>query len=131
MKKLIFIAIAILFFIPAALTADQGELKPQANCPVMGHKIDKSSYLDYEGQRVYFCCDGCKEKFLKEPEKYFKKFQDEGVLLESVQTKCPVMGGDINKEVFIDYNGRRIYFCCAGCEETFLKEPEKYLKKIK
>jgi len=46
------------------------------------------------------------------------------------QTKCPVMGGQINKDIYVDYNGRRIYFCCAGCPETFLKDPEKYLKNL-
>ena len=40
------------------------------------------------------------------------------------QEVCPVMGGKINKEVYIDYHGKRIYFCCAGCEETFLKDPQ-------
>ncbi|MBN2037439.1 MAG: efflux RND transporter periplasmic adaptor subunit [Chitinispirillaceae bacterium] len=47
------------------------------------------------------------------------------------QKTCPVMGGEINKEIFVDYKGRRIYFCCAGCNATFLKDPEKYLKVLK
>ena len=46
------------------------------------------------------------------------------------QTKCPVMGGDINKEYFVEYQGKKVYFCCPGCEEPFLKEPEKYLDKL-
>ena len=47
------------------------------------------------------------------------------------QKNCPVMGGEINKELYVDYMGKRIYFCCTGCPETFKKEPEKYLKKLK
>jgi Cu(I)/Ag(I) efflux system membrane fusion protein len=47
------------------------------------------------------------------------------------QTHCPVMGGEINKELFTDYNGMRIYFCCPGCEDEFLKDPQTYLDKIK
>lgn len=47
------------------------------------------------------------------------------------QTKCPVMGGDINKEVFTDYKGYRVYFCCAGCDKKFEAEPKKYLEKLK
>lgn len=47
------------------------------------------------------------------------------------QTKCPVMGGDISKKSFLDHKGKRIYFCCPGCDKTFLKDPEKYLKKMK
>ncbi len=47
------------------------------------------------------------------------------------QTLCPIMGGEINKEVFTDYNGMRIYFCCGGCDGTFMEDPEKYLKQMK
>jgi Cu(I)/Ag(I) efflux system membrane fusion protein len=47
------------------------------------------------------------------------------------QTHCPVMGGEINKEVFTDYNGMRIYFCCAGCDAEFKADPEKYLQQMK
>lgn len=47
------------------------------------------------------------------------------------QTECPVMGGAITKELYVDYKGERIYFCCAGCPETFKKDPEKYMKKLK
>jgi YHS domain-containing protein len=131
MKKLIIMAIAILFLLPGIVFSAEKELKPQTTCPVLGDKIDKNVYLDYEGQRIYFCCAGCKDTFLKDPEKYFKKIEDDGVLLESVQKKCPVMGDKIDKKEYIDYKGRRVYFCCAGCKEKFNKEPEKYLKNIK
>ncbi|MBF0300130.1 MAG: YHS domain-containing protein [Oligoflexia bacterium] len=48
-----------------------------------------------------------------------------------MQTKCPVLEGTIDKKLFVDYKGKRIYFCCAGCEKDFNKDPEKYLKKMK
>ena len=48
----------------------------------------------------------------------------------TTQTKCPVLGGDINKEVYADYKGKRIYFCCSGCDTEFKKDPEKYMKKM-
>ena len=46
------------------------------------------------------------------------------------QTHCPVMGRVINKEVFIEYKGKKVYFCCPGCEDSFNKEPEKYVHKL-
>jgi YHS domain-containing protein len=46
------------------------------------------------------------------------------------QGKCPVLGGKINDKVFTDYQGNRIYFCCAACIDEFKKDPEKYLKKM-
>ncbi len=44
------------------------------------------------------------------------------------QTTCPVRGDPINKDVYVDYKGKRVYFCCAGCPNVFNKDPEKYLK---
>ena len=46
------------------------------------------------------------------------------------QEKCPVMGGIINKEVYADYNGKRVYFCCPACIAPFNKEPAKYIKQL-
>ena len=47
------------------------------------------------------------------------------------QTVCPVLGGNIDKNVYADYQGRRIYFCCKGCDAEFKKNPEKYMQKMK
>jgi len=49
----------------------------------------------------------------------------------SVQTICPVMGGEINKNIYSDYKGFRIYHCCSACPGEFKKNPEKYMKKLK
>jgi Cu(I)/Ag(I) efflux system membrane fusion protein len=46
------------------------------------------------------------------------------------QKLCPVMGGKINKEQFTVYKGKKVYFCCPGCEPEFLKNPEKYIDKL-
>ena len=56
-------------------------LKPQETCPVMGGKVDKSICTIYKGRCVYFCCQMCPEKFKKDPEKYVKKLEAEGVSL--------------------------------------------------
>jgi len=47
------------------------------------------------------------------------------------QATCPVLGGNINKDVYVDYKGQRVYFCCAACIPEFQKDPEKYLEKLK
>ena len=49
---------------------------------------------------------------------------------ETEQTICPVMGGTINKDLYTEYKGKKVYFCCPGCKETFEKDPEKYLSKL-
>lgn len=46
------------------------------------------------------------------------------------QTLCPVMGGPINKKLYVDYDGKRIYVCCKGCIATVKKDPAKYVKQL-
>ncbi len=46
------------------------------------------------------------------------------------QTLCPVMNKPINKELFIEYEGQKVYFCCPGCVDTFKKDPAKYVKDL-
>jgi xanthine dehydrogenase accessory factor len=44
--------------------------------PVCGVPVDIKNpkhVIDYRGERVYFCCDGCKLKFEADPEKYMEK----------------------------------------------------------
>lgn len=43
------------------------------------------------------------------------------------QTVCPIMGGSIDRSIYADANGKRVYFCCNGCPATFKKDPAKYI----
>ncbi|MBM4284212.1 MAG: YHS domain-containing protein [Deltaproteobacteria bacterium] len=72
----------------APLSAADPKGKPQTTCPVLGGNIDKNVYVDYQGYRIYFCCTGCDAEFKKNPEKYMKKLQDQGVTPE----KAPAAG---------------------------------------
>jgi len=67
----------------AAQAADQPKGVAQTVCPVMGGKIDKAFYADHAGKRVCFCCGGCKEDFEKDPEKYIRQLESQGVKLEA------------------------------------------------
>lgn len=95
--------------------------------PVCGMKIKKSeakATYEYNGKSYYFCMEGCKEKFVKEPAKY--------VSADDNKVTCPVSGSTFNKSDAFgskEYNGKTYYFCCAGCKEKFEKDPEKYTKK--
>jgi|GEM_PF-1836134 len=66
--------------------------KAQTLCPVMGGPIDRTIFADYKGQRVYFCCAGCKEQFEADPEKFLKKMADDGVSPEKVAVICSNCG---------------------------------------
>jgi YHS domain-containing protein len=47
------------------------------------------------------------------------------------QTVCPVMKDQpLNKEIFVEYKGKKVYFCCESCKAAFEKDPEKYIKDL-
>ena len=47
------------------------------------------------------------------------------------QTMCPVMDGmKIDKNVFMEYKGKKVYFCCADCKAKFEADPEKYVANL-
>jgi YHS domain-containing protein len=54
----------------------------------------------------------------------------EAVAAAIEQTTCPIMDSPINKALFTEYKGKKVYFCCSGCKEKFEQEPEKYIAKL-
>lgn len=105
-------------------------VKLQVNCPVMGGAIDKSLYVDHAGKRVYMCCKGCTGAIKKDPAKYIKKLEAEGITVAALQTTCPVTGGKIDKSLYVDHDGKRIYLCCKGCIDPVQKDPAKFIKAM-
>lgn len=46
------------------------------------------------------------------------------------QTTCPVMGNPIDKDIFVEYQGKKVYFCCQACVAKFNADPAKYIAKL-
>lgn len=51
-------------------------------------------------------------------------------IIDLENTVCPVMGLEVMEGQYIDWEGFRIHFCCAGCDDTFLAAPEDYLSVL-
>ena len=65
------------------------EPKKQTHCPVMQrYEIDNSLYIDIKGYRIYTCCKGCINQIRANPDKYIKRLEDRGVMIE----KAPLNG---------------------------------------
>ena len=48
----------------------------------------------------------------------------------TAQEMCPIMDAPINKALFVEYQGKKVYFCCPGCKEKFLANPDQYVAKL-
>jgi YHS domain-containing protein len=130
----------------AKVAASDGkrDLVPQTTCPVMNSPIDKKQYVDFDGKRIYICCEGCRAQVENDPATYIKKLESMGQSVEiiavnkdaaaeqklSPQKTCPVMGNRVDKNLYVDYKGNRIYVCCPACVHQVKRDPDKYLKKL-
>ncbi|KPJ65213.1 hypothetical protein AMJ44_10750 [candidate division WOR-1 bacterium DG_54_3] len=89
----------------------QQQAEEKVVCPVCHHEFKKSeakATYEHEGKTYYFCCEGCKEKFAKNPEEYLKKKAE----MKEVYTcpmhpdvksdkpgKCPTCGMNLEKKM--------------------------------
>jgi len=59
--------------IDAATAAAAYQSPEQTECPITGGPINKDIFTVYKDKKVYFCCEGCKRAFEKNPAKYIDK----------------------------------------------------------
>jgi YHS domain-containing protein len=122
----LFVALAFVFVLAGAAAqqspAPQKTAKenPQetVTCPVSGETINKAEAKiswEYKGKTYYFCCEGCKAKFMKDPEQYLQK-KPEGQAEAKAAYVCPMC-----KDVKSDKPGK-----CPHCGMDLVKmEPGK------
>ena len=110
-------------FVVSASIAD--EAKPQkkeapafdAKCPVSGAAAVKEQSSKYKEKEVYFCCEKCKAAFDKDNTKFVVKANHQLVHTKQFrQAKCPLSGGDLNKEMVSKVKGVNVQFCCDKCK---------------
>ena len=85
-----------------------GKSGSQTHCPITGMKLEKrDAFIDYQGQRIYLCCSGCKDMFLKNPEAALGKLEKREEVPENVQKTCPVCDAPVHRRVGNSADGWR------------------------
>lgn len=86
-------------------------------CPVSGKAVDATKTSDYNGGKVYFCCDGCKAKFDKDSAAFAAKANHQLVCSgQFAQKGCPFSGGKTKDGTEVDVAGVKVAFCCNNCQ---------------
>ncbi len=116
---------------------DQGEAEekgPQLPlCPVMDDPVDFNIKTMTDEGPVYFCCARCIKKYEKDPQKYTEKVATQRAQLQKrsrVQVNCPLSGEPIDRKVFTEQDGKKVYFCCDDCKGKYENEPARYAAKL-
>jgi Cu+-exporting ATPase len=97
---------------------------------------------EHAGKNYYFCCAGCVEKFKANPQTYLNKPISSGLVMLGMPSTAqaqpanfaverdPVCGMNVNPATakhIHEHDGKKYYFCSAGCVEKFKANPGKYL----
>lgn len=54
-----------------------------------------------------------------------------GGVTAAVQTMCPVLTDEkIDPTMYVEYQGKRVYLCCAMCRKKFLANPQAYIATL-
>lgn len=76
-------------------------------------------------------CSGCAAHAAPKAEAAEKPVEQEAEKAElKTQETCPIMNSRINKDLYVDHDGQRIYVCCNGCRAAVARDPEAALAKL-
>lgn len=114
---------AELVFSDASFAKGFSAKKPQISldgvkCMMMSQKaVNEKFSVDYLGHKVFFCCNGCKNKFAKNPESYTAKANHQLVATgQVVQLACPFSGEQVSEDESSEVAGVLVKYCCEHCK---------------
>ncbi len=99
--------------------AVQDEIKLEGvKCMFMVRKdVNPEKFAEFEGGKVFFCCDNCLKRFHSKPEDFTTKAHHQLVRTGQVkQTACPISGHDVADGVVTEVAGVKVGFCCENCQ---------------
>lgn len=95
--------------------------------PICGMEVtiaDAKYTHEHRGEMFYFCCAGCQTKFAQAPEKYLASEAPAGTAVDPI---CQMEVDIATAKYMSEHEGTLYYFCCAGCQSQFEKDPEAAL----
>lgn len=100
---------------------------PTCGCSLvrLGISRDHAVVHHHNGEEYRFCCQGCADVFVTDPQKCLEETNDMIV--------CPTCLAEkpLKSAVKLDIAGQEVYFCrCTYCPEAFQKNPDFYIKRL-
>jgi YHS domain-containing protein len=106
-------ALAILMFVAVAQAADVSNAK----CPISGKPAKEDAAVDFDGGKVYMCCNNCPKAFEANKAKFATKAHHQmAVTGQAKQENCPFSGKPMKSDQTTDVDGVSVGFCCANCK---------------
>ncbi len=91
----------------------------------LGISDDEAAARHCDGEQHLFCCEGCADLFVTDPEQYLRETQDLIV--------CPTCLAEkpMGSAVTVSIGGKEVHFCrCPYCVEVFKQDPDFYAQRL-
>jgi YHS domain-containing protein len=99
-----------------------------AKCPVSGKAAQEKSFVEFNGGKVYFCCDDCPKEFTANKAKYTVKANGQLVATKQAkQTVCPFTGMALNADTATKIDDVTVCVCCEMCKAKVDNAPKAQL----
>ena len=100
---------------------------PTCGCSLvrLGISKDNSIRHRHNGDEYLFCCQGCVDLFIADPQKHLQETSNLVV--------CPTCLGERppQRAVELKVAGQELHFCrCPSCAEVFRKNPDYYIRRL-
>ncbi len=96
-------------------------------CSLVRLGISKEQAVTYShnGEEHYFCCQGCTDVFITNPQKYLEETSNL-IVCPSCLAEKP-----LDMAVKLEIAGQEVHFCrCPYCAEVFQNDPDFYIKRL-
>ncbi len=100
---------------------------PTCGCSIvrLGIKRAEATAYSHASKERYFCCEGCMEQFIIDPDRYLSETGDLIVCPVCLTEKPP------NLATKLEFENKDLYFCrCPLCMDAFIKNPGYYIKRL-
>lgn len=100
---------------------------PTCGCSLVRLGISKENAVAYshDGEEFYFCCQGCVDVFVANPEERLEDTR--GMIV------CPSCLAEkpVQQAVKLEIAGQEVHFCrCPHCVDVFQRNPDFYVKRL-
>jgi len=100
---------------------------PTCSCSLVRLGVGKDAAVAYcyNGEDYLFCCRGCVDIFITDPEKYLAEIKGLAV--------CPTCLGEkpLERTIRMEHDAVVLHFCrCPHCLKEFAKNPEYYINRL-
>ena len=100
---------------------------PTCGCSLVRLGVSKENAVahSHDGKEYRFCCQGCVDLFITDPEKYIQE-TDELIVCPTCLAEKP-----LKSAVALKFGQHELHFCrCPHCVELFEKNPDFYINRL-